>query len=119
MALEKGSKSSEFWFLVVIALVALAVATGWLTPAKMQGAAARLQETAGVVPDLIAAGRELVTSLAPLAGLMGLAWAYIKRRSELKGKDLEARIAEIKARTEAARIASVERIDARRIGSAK
>ena len=100
----KGFKTSEFLLIVLVAVFAVAVSKGWLTPAKVQDVTAAVQQTTEAVPALIASVKELIASLAPLAGLFGLAWAYLRRRTQIKlqegavkAKQSEAEIAKANA----------------------
>ena len=88
--MKSGSRTSEFWLIAAVAIFALLVAKGWLTPAKVQTATEQVQQVAGEIPALIAAVKGLLESLAPLAALAGLAWAYLKRRSQLKSEAIAA-----------------------------
>lgn len=107
--MKKGFKTSEFTLVVIVAVFAVLVVTGWLTPAKVQDATAKMQQTTEAVPALIAAGKDLIGSLAPLAGLVGLAWAYLKRRSQIK-------VEEVRAAAEARKIEAQEKVALARLG---
>jgi hypothetical protein len=93
----QGYKSSEFAVVAVAVVFAGLVATGWLTPSKVQLAADRVHQTTEAVPTLIAAVKELAASLGPLAGMLGLAWAYLRKRSKNKRDAIDCEVAKIEA----------------------
>ena len=87
--LSPGKKSSEF--LVVVGLFALVIASalGWLKPETVHKVTGNINETAGALPALIQAVKDLAQSHGDILVYAGVAWAYLKRRSALKGKELE------------------------------
>jgi hypothetical protein len=94
---SQGFKSSEFAVVAVAVVFAGLVATGWITPTKVQLATDRVHQTTEAVPALIAAVKELVAGLGPLAGMLGLAWAYLRKRSKIKRDAIDCEITKLEA----------------------
>jgi hypothetical protein len=87
--LKSGKNSTEFWALIgLFVLVGLSVA-GVLRPERIQQATVNVQETAGALPSLVNAVKDLAAQHGQILVYAGLAWAYIKRRSSLKAKELD------------------------------
>jgi len=84
--------SREFILIVVCCLFAYSVLKGWLTPEKVIVAADNIQKTTESIPALIEAIKNLIGNLAPIGGLFGLTWAYLKRRSDQKITLMEANL---------------------------
>jgi hypothetical protein len=100
--------SREFILVVVCGLLAVAVMKGWLTPDRINETAGNIQKTTETIPVLIDSLSKLIEGLGPLAGLFGLAWAYLKRRSdqkmgELKEGSSEAELEKLKLELEKAK----------------
>lgn len=93
--LIKKYLSREFVLIVICIVFAYAVMKGWLTQEKVAAVTDNVQKTTEAIPALIEAFKGLIENLAPIAGIVGLAWAYLKRRSDQKITAMELN-AEIK-----------------------
>ena len=106
----KGFKTSEFILIAAVFLFAVSIAKGWLTPGKVQDATAAVQQTTEAVPALIAAVKDLIASLGPLAGMAGLAWAYLRRRTKIKLAEDAVRAEQARADAEIAKVAAQKEV---------
>jgi hypothetical protein len=89
MNTAKKFLSREFLLIVVCFLFAFAVLKGWITSDRVNSATVEIGKVTDALPLLIIAIKDLVAGLAPLAGVMGLAYAYLRRRSDQKVTELE------------------------------
>ena len=80
MTLKAGGKSTEFWALVGVGLLAVGKMVGVVPP--------ETQTPEEAIPALIDAVKHLAGENSQLLIMAGLAWAYIRRRSALKQKEL-------------------------------
>jgi len=87
--LTPGKKSSEFLVVAGLFILIVASASGLLKPEIVNTASDNLRQTAEVVPSLIQAVKDLANAHGDLLLYAGLGWAYIKRRTGLKGKELD------------------------------
>lgn len=86
--MKPGWKATEAWGLLGVFIFALLVSFGVLTPERVSNFTNQIGQTTETIPLLIESIKELIESLGPLATFAGLAWAYLKRRSGLKAKEL-------------------------------
>jgi len=87
--LSPGKKSSEFLVVIGLFALVLASASGLLKPDTVTNVTSNLRETAGTIPALIQAVKDLAQSHGDILAYAGIAWAYIRRRSSLKSKELD------------------------------
>jgi hypothetical protein len=102
--MEPGYKTTEFWLVMAVVLIAFLTVTGVLTPERIASAASNTEKVFGLLQSIL-------TGTGPLALLAGLVWAYIKRRTGLKEESIRARtrVLELNELQERRMAASAER----------
>jgi len=82
--LKSGVKSTEWWGIVLVA--ALAVAKSYGIIPKDATVASLSQQSVEAMPALINGLVGLAQGYGPILAVAGLVYAYIKRRTALKGQ---------------------------------
>lgn len=102
IAWVKKYTSRDFLLVVAVGIFAIASGGGWLTGAKINQAADRIQDTSAALPRLLDALMKLLDANGPLVVFALAVWAYIKRKAKLKENvqqaDAQAKIMELKAK---------------------
>ena len=88
--MKPGVKSTEFWLVAGVVGFAVLVASGRLDPDDIKQAATNVNRATEALPALIEAVKSLAERFGGLAISGGLAWAYLKRKSAQKYKELKA-----------------------------
>lgn len=87
--LKEGIKTTEFWLVLFVGLFAILSATGLLSSARLNKAAANMQDTFNALPALADVLNKLFDTNGPLLIFAGSVWAYIKRRDSQKQRSFE------------------------------
>ena len=85
--LKPGIKSTEWWGLVIVAAMAAAKMFGIIPEDATTESLA--QQASESLPVLINGVIALVSQNSPILVVAGLVWAWMRRRTALKGKELK------------------------------
>jgi hypothetical protein len=86
--MKSGFKSSEFLVIAVVIGFGILLVFGKISVNDVDQTTQRISEMSDSIPALIAAIKSLASEFGELLVFAGLGWAYLKRRTALKSKEL-------------------------------